>query len=188
MSISFVIALVLAAVAGCSKQSSAPAELEPPNGAPPERARLVSADHAPAPLDKEPTAKEPTAKEPTAKKLVWYDDLAEAQVQASQQERDLFIDFSAVWCAPCKEMEETTFADAQTAKLLGEHFVPLKLDVSEQSDADLALMKRFAVKILPALLVVRNEKILLAIDTYVDAKELQAQLTALPPREQTHAR
>jgi thiol:disulfide interchange protein len=167
MSKFFTLAILVALSAACSKQSQPSAEQEP---------ALVQEEEA-----KE--AEAPPAK--AESKIAWLRDLDEAQALASEQERDLLIDFSAVWCAPCEEMDKTTFADADTARFLSERFVPLKLDVSEQTDADKALMDRFFVKVLPALLVVRGEEVLLAIDTYVGPEELQKRLNALEAGEKS---
>lgn len=157
---------ILLAAAACSKQSKPAAEQE----------------QAPAQevVASEPEARVEAPEEGKAQsKMPWLHDLEEAQAQASQQERDLLIDFSAVWCAPCEEMEKTTFSDPDTVRFLSERFIPLKLDVSEQTDADKVLMDRFFVKVLPALLVVRGEEVLLAIDTYVGPEELQKRLGGL---------
>jgi thiol:disulfide interchange protein len=165
---------LLLALASCSKQPPASGEAEAPSS--------IGSQESSAPGG--PEAAEATEATKTAgpSGVGWIRDLKEAQAIASKQERDLFIDFSAEWCAPCKELEETTFADPQMAKVLREGYVPVSLDVSEQSDSDLALMGRYEVKVLPALLVVRDEEVLLRIRNYIGPRELEAKLAELSPR------
>ncbi len=58
--------------------------------------------------------------------------------------RAVMLDFSADWCVSCKEMERFTFSDARVrARLAG--MVLLKADVSANSEADKALLKRFGL-------------------------------------------
>ncbi|MGB5131418.1 MAG: thioredoxin fold domain-containing protein, partial [Steroidobacteraceae bacterium] len=54
------------------------------------------------------------------------------------------LDFYADWCVSCKEMEKYTFPDAGVQRdLTG--FVLLKADVTANSAADQALLRRFGV-------------------------------------------
>jgi thiol:disulfide interchange protein DsbD len=54
------------------------------------------------------------------------------------------LDFYADWCVSCKEMERFTFADpAVQARLAG--MVLLQADVTANSEADKALLKRFGL-------------------------------------------
>jgi thiol:disulfide interchange protein DsbD len=58
--------------------------------------------------------------------------------------RAVMLDFYADWCVSCKEMERFTFADpAVQARLAG--MVLLQADVTENSEADKALLKRFGL-------------------------------------------
>ena len=54
------------------------------------------------------------------------------------------VDFYADWCVSCKEMERFTFADPQVA-LRMKQFVLLQADVTANTDADVALLKRFGL-------------------------------------------
>jgi thiol:disulfide interchange protein DsbD len=58
--------------------------------------------------------------------------------------RIVMLDFYADWCVSCKEMERFTFADpAVQARLAG--MVLLQADVTANSEADKALLKRFGL-------------------------------------------
>ncbi len=56
--------------------------------------------------------------------------LAEARAQAKEEGRPLLVDFTASWCAACKELEKLTFADDAVQKEAG-RFVAAKVDASD---------------------------------------------------------
>lgn len=62
--------------------------------------------------------------------------------QAASNGRPIMLDFYADWCVSCKEMEAYTFADSQVRQELAS-FVVLQADVTENSEDDKALLKRF---------------------------------------------
>ncbi|KVW96695.1 protein-disulfide reductase DsbD [Thiobacillus denitrificans] len=72
-------------------------------------------------------------------------DVAEldARLAAAKADgRGVMLDFYADWCVSCKEMERFTFNDARVQARLAD-VVLLKADVTANSDADKALLKRF---------------------------------------------
>lgn len=74
-------------------------------------------------------------------------DVAEldARLAAAQADgKTVMLDFYADWCVSCKEMERFTFSDAKVQARLA-NTVLLKADVTANSDADKALLKRFGL-------------------------------------------
>ncbi len=65
----------------------------------------------------------------------------EANLQAARG-RPVMLDFYADWCVSCKEMERFTFSDARVQARLKD-VVLLQADVTANSEADKALLKRF---------------------------------------------
>ena len=63
----------------------------------------------------------------------------------------VMLDFYADWCVSCKEMERFTFADAAVKARL-KQVVLLQADVTANSAADQALLKRYALYGPPAML------------------------------------
>lgn len=56
--------------------------------------------------------------------------------QAQREHRYVLLDLQAVWCHWCHVMEAQTYADPQVAKLIGEHYVAVKVD--QDSDPELS--------------------------------------------------
>ena len=72
-------------------------------------------------------------------------DVAELDARLAAAKADgkaVMLDFYADWCVSCKEMERFTFSDARVQARLS-NAVLLKADVTTNSEADKALLKRF---------------------------------------------
>jgi thiol:disulfide interchange protein DsbD len=78
---------------------------------------------------------------PTFKKVT---SVAELEARLKSATQPVMLDFYADWCVSCKEMERFTFADSQVAATMGK-FTLLKADVTANTDADKALLKRFGL-------------------------------------------
>ncbi|WUR16339.1 protein-disulfide reductase DsbD [[Empedobacter] haloabium] len=58
--------------------------------------------------------------------------------------KTVMLDFYADWCVSCKEMEKLTFVDPAVKEKLG-NTILIQADVTANSDADKALLKRFGL-------------------------------------------
>ena len=72
--------------------------------------------------------------------------------KAKEEQKFLLLDFYADWCISCKEMEVNTFANAEVSKEL-KQFVLLQADVTANSPANQALLKRFGLFGPPGILI-----------------------------------
>jgi thiol:disulfide interchange protein DsbD len=70
------------------------------------------------------------------------EELDAALVEAKGKK--VIIDFSAAWCAACKEFDATTFKDAAVMKKMNE-FVLIRADITANTDKQKALSKHFNV-------------------------------------------
>jgi thioredoxin:protein disulfide reductase len=70
--------------------------------------------------------------------------VADLEQQLGAAGRPVMLDFYADWCVSCKEMERFTFSDPVVQRKLGGALL-LKADVTGNSAADKALLKRFGL-------------------------------------------
>jgi thiol:disulfide interchange protein DsbD len=70
--------------------------------------------------------------------------VAELEAKLAAPGRLVMLDFYADWCVSCKEMEAFTFSDARV-KAKFERMLLLQADVTANSAADKALLKRFSL-------------------------------------------
>lgn len=82
-------------------------------------------------------------------------DALENAIQVST--KPVMLDFYASWCVSCKELENITFKDARVIQTL-EKFTLLKADVTNNTQEDKALQKRFNVFGPPALIFFDENK------------------------------
>jgi len=79
--------------------------------------------------------------------IVWGESLPDALDASAESSRPVMVDVWAVWCIPCKEMEETTYRDPDVLRA-ADGFVPLKVD----ADVKTAFIERYGIDAFPTLL------------------------------------
>ena len=70
---------------------------------------------------------------------------------ANQQGKTVMLDLYADWCVACKEFEKYTFSDQAVINALG-NTVWMQIDLTDNSDDNLAFQEHFAVLGLPTIL------------------------------------
>jgi len=84
-----------------------------------------------------------------------------ALIKAEKNNQPVLLDFYANWCIDCKELDALTFHNpAVQAKL--SHFVLLRVDLTNNSANDQALMKKYNVIAPPTILFFKNGRELTA--------------------------
>lgn len=81
---------------------------------------------------------------PVFERVATVERLDARLAEAKAAGKPVMLDFYADWCVSCKEMERFTFADSKVAARM-KQMVLLKADVTANSAADLALLKRFGL-------------------------------------------
>lgn len=94
--------------------------------------------------------------------LVWLEPRAgqdlmalveQAKEQAKSEGKPLFLDFTAAWCAACKEIEKNTFPDPRVQDAAA-RFVAVKMDLTNDSDPAVErAYETFGIRGLPVLLL-----------------------------------
>jgi thiol:disulfide interchange protein DsbD len=83
---------------------------------------------------------------PSTPPLPWLRvaSLAELEGKLKAPGKTVMLDFYADWCVSCKEMEAFTFSDPNVRAQL-DRMLLLQVDVTANSEADKALLKRFSL-------------------------------------------
>ncbi len=105
----------------------------------------------------------------------------QALSMAKKSHKNIFVDAYAVWCAPCKQLQKTTFKDQKAAAYFNKNYINFSIDVEKGEGTILA--KTWGIEGLPTLLILdQNGKIIANHIGYVDgagllefAKEASAQ-------------
>ena len=76
----------------------------------------------------------------------------EALKKAQQEKKDLFVDFFAEWCGPCKMMASEVFTQKEVGEFFNNRFICVQVDVDTQENKDIA--KRYNVTALPTMVFI----------------------------------
>lgn len=85
--------------------------------------------------------------------IAWITAHDPGLARARAEGRPVMIDFTADWCAACKELDKHTYTDARVRSEAA-RFVSLKLDATTIDDAMQALFDKYAVVGLPTVLFI----------------------------------
>jgi thiol:disulfide interchange protein DsbD len=95
-----------------------------------------------------------TRTQDAATAIVWIRSEEEAYRKAKERGLPILVDGWAEWCAACKKMDVTTFVDQGIVSTLNGHWVTLKLDLTESTEANDQLIAKYKLSGLPALVLV----------------------------------
>jgi hypothetical protein len=66
----------------------------------------------------------------------WHEWGAAAFEKAKRENKPVLLDIGAVWCHWCHVMDRESYENAETAAVLNEHFIAVKVDRDERPDVD----------------------------------------------------
>src|SRR5215469_1502972 len=66
----------------------------------------------------------------------WHEWGAEAFEKAKRENKPVLLDIGAVWCHWCHVMDRESYENEETAAVLNDHFVAVKVDRDERPDVD----------------------------------------------------
>ena len=95
-------------------------------------------------------------------------DVAALDRAVAASSRPVMLDFYADWCVSCKELEHNTFPDPRVAAQMA-GMTLLQADVTANTDADKALLKRFSLFGPPGIIFFRDGREIGRVVGYEDA-------------------
>lgn len=113
---------------------------------------------------------------PSKLNFSFINDLDTLQKEIKTSTRPIMLDFTASWCENCKLLDELTFSDERVQEKL-KNFHLIKIDLTQNSDKDLEIMKKFSVFGPPVLIFFENGKENLKITGFISADDLLRKLT-----------
>ena len=66
----------------------------------------------------------------------WHEWGAEAFEKAKRENKPMLLDIGAVWCHWCHVMDRESYENAETAEVMNDHFIAVKVDRDERPDVD----------------------------------------------------
>lgn len=80
----------------------------------------------------------------------------QALAKAKAENKRIFVDCYASWCAPCKKMLDTTFKDTRLGNFMNYQFITIKVNMEKAGDGKM-LKNKFGVKAYPTYLLINPD-------------------------------
>ena len=94
------------------------------------------------------------------------DSFKDVQEEAKNQNRPIFVDFHAAWCAPCIKVDKEVFHNSEVAAFMNENFINYKVNIEKGNGPMVALI--YEIEVLPSVVIVQpNGEIILKKSAYM---------------------
>jgi len=108
--------------------------------------------------------------------IIWLSNLAEGLKQAKEQNKPIFIDFTAEWCAACKQMEREVFPKPEIFAE-SQRFVMIRFDATNPNAEQRADLKEYGVVGYPTIILIDTKGNKQSIVGFIGHEELLASMT-----------
>ncbi len=102
---------------------------------------------------------------PPESSIQWRTDFDAALAEARRTGKPVLVDVSADWCPPCVAMKHDVWPDAEVERTVDRSYVPLLID----ADRDVAVMDRYRIRGIPAILIIDGSGSVIRRATYLSA-------------------
>ena len=75
----------------------------------------------------------------------------EALIKAKEENKYIFVDFYATWCAPCKKLKRTSFKDSKVGDYYNKNFINVSIDAESREGIKIA--RKYGVSSYPTLII-----------------------------------
>jgi len=83
----------------------------------------------------------------------WQPYSQQLMEESRTAEKPVIMDFSADWCAPCRELDEITFRDPDIVKMSDQDIVLIKVDLTQKGNSvNNELLRQYDIKGVPTVL------------------------------------
>jgi uncharacterized protein YyaL (SSP411 family) len=100
------------------------------------RARKLRAALTDHPANRLKDSASPYLRSAAHQPIDWYEWGDAAFSRAKSDDKPILLDIGAVWCHWCHVIDRESYENAEIAKIINEHFIPVKVDRDERPDVD----------------------------------------------------
>ena len=108
--------------------------------------------------------------------IAWQEFEPALLQRAKAADRPVLMVLTVPWCHHCRDLLQTTFADAQVQATIRDAFVPVLVDAERRPDVN----ERFGTGGWPTIAYLTADGDLIANDNYLSPAQLQQQLACRP--------